>query len=137
MKKTLCLLALLTLAGCATVGRKLDPAKIDQIKKGETTREQVLKLIGSPDQMTRDGGGNVTFTYMYLRATTKPESFIPVVGSFVGGVNMQNQTLMLTFDPQGVVKDFVSSYGAQDASFNASSGGKPNVADTEKNKRRK
>ena len=42
------------LCGCASAGRKIDSAKVDQIKKGETTREQVLKLMGPPNQITKN-----------------------------------------------------------------------------------
>ena len=123
--------------GCASVGRKLDQASVDRIKKGETTREQVLKLIGSPDQMTRDGNGNVTFSYMYLRATAKPATYIPIVGAFAGGANVQNQMVMVTFGSDGIVKDIISTYGATESGMGASSGSKPELKDVEENKRPK
>jgi outer membrane protein assembly factor BamE (lipoprotein component of BamABCDE complex) len=52
-------------AGCVSVGRKLDQSAVDRIKKGETTREEVLKSLGSPDQMMRIGNGDVTFHYSF------------------------------------------------------------------------
>jgi hypothetical protein len=66
--------------------------------------------------MTRDGNGNITMTYMYVRATAKPETFIPIVGVLVGGVNVQNQMVMVATGPDGIVKDIISSYGATESS---------------------
>ncbi len=138
MKKLLTLaLTTILLAGCATVGRKLDQASVDKIKKGETTRDEVLKLIGSPDQMTRNGSGEVTFSYMYVRATAKGASFIPIVGAFAGGANVQNQMVMVTFGPDSIVKDVISTYGATESGMGASAGSKPELKGVEENKRPK
>jgi outer membrane protein assembly factor BamE (lipoprotein component of BamABCDE complex) len=125
------------LASCATVGRKLDQASVDKIKKGETTREEVIRLIGSPDQVTRLGNGDTTLTYMYVRATPKPESFIPIVGVFAGGANVQNQMVMVTFGPDGIVKDIISTYGATESGVGASAGSKADMQDVEQDKRPK
>jgi outer membrane protein assembly factor BamE (lipoprotein component of BamABCDE complex) len=136
--KNICIFTLLVLlAGCASVGRKLDENAVAKIKKGETTRAEVLKSLGSPDQMTRDGEGNVTFQYIYVRATTKPSTFIPVVGAFAGGANVQNQMLMVTFGTNGVVKDLISTYGATESSTGVNTGSKADVQDVEQNKRPK
>ncbi len=124
------------LAGCATVGRKLDPSKVSQVAKGQT-REQVIALVGSPDQIVKDGSGNTIFTYSYARATAKAESFIPIAGAFMGGANVQNQMLQVTFGPDGVVKDFLSTYGATETGVGASSGGGVKLEDVEGGKRAK
>lgn len=127
----------ISLVGCATVGRKLDPAAVEKIEKGKTTRQEVIELIGSPDQMTRDGDGNVTFSYMYVRATAKAESFIPVVGAFAGGANVQNQMVMVIFGPDSVVKDVISTYGATESGVGLSAGSKADTTEVEQNKRPK
>jgi outer membrane protein assembly factor BamE (lipoprotein component of BamABCDE complex) len=138
MKRILTLALMLGLvAGCASVGRKLDQSAVDRIKKGETTRDEVLKSLGSPDQIIRMGNGDVTFQYMYIRATARPESYIPVVGAFAGGANVQNQMLTVTFGPDGIVKDIISTYGATESGFGASAGSKADLKDVETNKRPK
>ena len=100
------------ICGCVSVGHKLDEAKVEQIKKGATTRNQVIQLIGQPDQVTRDGDGKVTFQYVYVHASAKASSFIPLVGPLVGGVNTQNQSLSVSFDTNSVVTDILSTSGA-------------------------
>jgi outer membrane protein assembly factor BamE (lipoprotein component of BamABCDE complex) len=125
------------LLGCVTSGRKIDQAAADQIEKGKTTKEQVVALIGSPESITRSSNGDTTYTYRYVRATAKPINFIPVVGAFAGGANMQQQMYRVTFNPKGIVKDYSSTYGASEADTGLAAGGKPEIPEVEENKRAK
>ncbi|MGD9547807.1 MAG: outer membrane protein assembly factor BamE [Candidatus Krumholzibacteriia bacterium] len=125
------------LSGCATVGRKIDPVAIEQIKIGTTTMEQVLQLIGSPDAVTQMGTGGTVYTYIYARATAKAESFIPIVGSFAGGANTQSQFLSITFDQDGVVSDFLNSVSAMETGYGASAASKGELDEVEGGKREK
>lgn len=101
--------------GCASVGRKLDQGAVNRIQIGETTREQVLSWLGSPDQVMRNGEGETIFSYLFVRYETDPKMFIPIVGLFAGGANIQNQMARVTFGPDGVVKEVVSSFGDLDS----------------------
>lgn len=137
--KTIVVISLIffTLVGCATVGRKISQDAVNGIEKGKTTREEVIKLLGSPDQMAKDTNGNITMTYMYVRATTKPISFVPIVGAFAGGANVQNQIVMITIGPDGKVSDVFSTYGATESGYGMSSGSKADLKEVETNKRPK
>ena len=138
MKPILFLLATaLLITGCASVGHKLDESKVDQIKKGVTTRDQVVQLVGSPNQITRDGFGRVIFQYIYSRATTKASTFIPIVGAFAGGANVQTQMLMVTFDTNNVVSDLFSSYGANEVNTGITTGSSAQMDDVQTSKRPK
>jgi outer membrane protein assembly factor BamE (lipoprotein component of BamABCDE complex) len=135
MKKTFIIIGMaVVICGCASVGRKLDESKVDQIKQGVTTRDQVIQLVGSPDQLTRDGAGNITFQYIYAHAQAKGSSFIPIYGAFAGGANVQNQFLTVTFT-NNVVSSLVSTYGANEVNTGVNSGAKPAVDQVEANKR--
>ncbi len=123
--------------GCASVGRKVDMSQLEKIKTGETTQKEVLRLIGSPDQITKDGRGNITMQYIYARASTRPETFIPVVGSFVGGQDIENQTVMIIIGPDGKVKDVISSYGASEVDRGLSTGSKAEMKEVKEDKRKK
>ena len=112
MKFSSCILfAGVLLCGCVSVGHQLDQAKVDQIKKGVTTREQVLALVGQPDQITKDGDGIVTFQYMYVHSSATAATYIPIAGAFVGGANTKTQTLSLTFGTNDVVSSLMNSTG--------------------------
>lgn len=132
----LSLVLVLTLCGCATSGRKLDVNKVDQIQKGDT-KEQVAKLIGNPDQATKDSDGITTWSYVYVRATAKASNFIPIVGAFAGGANTENQSVTVSFGINGVVSNVISSYGAQDVGTGLNAGGKSKVSTVSDNKRPK
>ena len=125
------------LGGCATVGRKIDVDAVNRIEKGKTTRQQVLASIGSPDQVTRDGDGNTTYTYMYMRSQVKAESFIPIYGDFAGGTNTQNQTVIVTFGKDDIVTNLQSTMGGMETGENLSAGSKARITETEADKRPK
>jgi outer membrane protein assembly factor BamE (lipoprotein component of BamABCDE complex) len=138
MKKVMTLILLAgLLAGCASTGRKIDQSAADKIEKGKTTKAGVISLIGSPELITRKSNGDTIFVYNYTRATAKPATFIPYIGPFVGGANVQHQSTSVTFGPDGVVKDFSSTQGATESDMGLTSGGKPDIPDVELDKRPK
>ncbi len=126
--------AALLLAGCISMGRKLDQDKVSQIKKGDT-RNQVVSLIGSPDHMTSDGNGNTTFSYSYMRVTSHAANFIPIIGPLVGGHDVQNQMVIINFSTNDVVSNIITSYGATESGNGVNTGGHVKLDDVEKNKR--
>jgi outer membrane protein assembly factor BamE (lipoprotein component of BamABCDE complex) len=125
------------LGGCVSSGRKIDQSAADKIEKGKTTREQVINLIGSPDRITRTGSGDTIFMYNYMRATAKPATFIPIFGPLVGGANVQHQMYMVTFGSDGVVKDFLSTYGGSEVDHGVTTGSKADIPEVEAGKRPK
>ena len=126
----------LLLSGCASVGRKIDMASADKIVKGTTNKAEVRKLLGSPESIGKTDGAE-TWNYIYTRASSKPESFIPVIGLFAGGVNVQSQTLAVVFDASGVVSSVVSSQTGIESDSGATTGGKASMPEIEKDKRSK
>lgn len=120
--KILILSTLLALTGCASVGHKIEEAKVDQIHKGESTKDDVQSLLGSPDQMTRDGSGKIIWSYHYAHSSVKGQTFIPYYGIFAGGAKVQTQLVSVTFDPDGRVEDYLVSYGATESNMGTSSG---------------
>ncbi len=134
---TVSIVLALMLCGCASVGRKLDANQVDQIKKGETTKEQVAQLVGNPDQATKDSDGVTTWLYTYSRATAKASNFIPIVGAFAGGFDTETQSVTVTFGTNGIVSNVISSYGAQDLGTGLNTGGKARISGVEDNKRPK
>jgi len=121
--------------GCASVGRPIDQAAADKIVKGQTTREQVGVLLGSPDRITKLGNGDTMYSYNYARASAKPASFIPIVGPLVGGANVQHQMVMVTFGPDNIVKNFMSSQGGTESGTGLATGTRPDMPEVEQGKR--
>jgi len=115
MKKYLLILILFFyLSGCATVGRKFALDKIDLIKKGETSKQEILNIFGNPTSITTDSEGRDTFFYLYMKAKAKPTSFIPLVWIFSGGATTESKGLTIYFDKEDKVEDYELSSTEQD-----------------------
>ena len=91
---------------CASMGNKeiTDPAKTSQIKEGETTKAEVLSVLGDPSKVKFTDNNEEVWEYVHTRSTTRPASFIPLVGIFAGGMDAKGQTLTIRFDHTGTVK---------------------------------
>ncbi len=135
MKKIIIILTVATLCGCVSYGRKIDQTKVAQIKPGSTTHDQVINLIGSPDQIT-SSGEVVTFTYSYLKSSPTASTYIPIVGAFAGGANVQNETVLVMFT-NNVVSSLTSSYGGNDVGTGANAASSANLPTTTDDKRPK
>ena len=86
------------------MGKNLDPQKIEQIKKGVTSREEVIASLGSPSAIGKDANNNTVFTYTYHELGSTLSTM------FKSNYDPNTSTLMITFDTSGKVKDVVSSY---------------------------
>ena len=79
---------LLTIAGCATVGNKFPVDAVSKIQIGETTKEDISRLFGSPWR-TGIEDGIKTWTYGYYRYRLFGET--------------STTDLVVRFDAEGVV----------------------------------
>lgn len=90
------LLSALWVVGCAptlnTHGNIVLPSKLTQVKVGETTREQVQTLLGSPSVKSSFDAN----TWYYVTTTTKTTALIQ-------NQLMAQKVLAVTFDPSGTV----------------------------------
>jgi outer membrane protein assembly factor BamE (lipoprotein component of BamABCDE complex) len=130
-----CLALMVFMAGCMSMGRRIDQQAADSIQIGKTTRAQVSSRLGSPDEITRDGRGNTIFAYRYFGSQVRPETFIPFVGPLVGGSNMQRQEVLVTFGSNGIVKDFSSTQGSSETGMNLGASRRPDTPELDTNMR--
>ncbi len=105
--RTLPLIALLGLVGCATVGNRQLESKenISKIKAGKSTKAEVKEYVGEPGRVTFSDTGEETWEYVLSKTQVRASSFIPVVGMFTGGADVQTYTLTVRFRPDGIVKE--------------------------------
>jgi outer membrane protein assembly factor BamE (lipoprotein component of BamABCDE complex) len=73
------------------------------IVDGRSTKPDVQKALGDANDTSFTDNGNEIWKYQYAYATATPETFIPLVGAFVGGANVDKKTLTILFDKDGVV----------------------------------
>lgn len=131
IKKISMLLCSLLILGCAArstvVGRKIDPQRVAKIQKGVTTRQEVVNLLGSPDQLQRASNGEVTMTWMYTEAKYKN----PLSRK---GVESRTQTVIVVCGPDEIVKDVIENLGSTEGDAMKTEPGS-SFEDVEKNKR--
>jgi outer membrane protein assembly factor BamE (lipoprotein component of BamABCDE complex) len=131
MKKVIALTAaLFVIIGCASAVRNLDQSAVDKIQKG-TKKSEVFNLLGTPDNAFYTGDGDVVWSYRYVLATANAATGISVEGASAGDANPQ-QSLTITFGPDGVVKSIMSDYGGREAK--TPTGGKVDTPSREENK---
>jgi outer membrane protein assembly factor BamE (lipoprotein component of BamABCDE complex) len=83
---------------------KQDAATVSQsIVDGKSTKADVQTAYGDPNDTSFTDGGNEIWKYTYAYATPTAASFVPVVGIFAGGANVDKKTLVILFDKSGVV----------------------------------
>lgn len=104
-----CLLTAFALS-CASAGNNFDESKISQIKKGQTTETDLLKMFGEPENRIVNSDGGLTLTWVYSEARVKGESFIPYAGAFMGGTKAKNKTLSAVLT-NNIVASFTYSGG--------------------------
>ena len=97
--------AMAVLAGCSSYGNKAidDPNKVAQVVPGKT-KDQVRQAIGEPGHMAFMANNEEQWTYNYTRSETRWYSFLPWVGSAVGGADSKEKNLNIIFDSKGLVK---------------------------------
>jgi len=103
MKKYIVFLALVPLVfGCASGGNeKVRSETMDsvaaKVTKGATTKEQIKTLYGEPSHVTLTDGGNEVWTYQYAHATATAVSYVPIVGIFAGGSDINKNNIMQNY----------------------------------------
>ena len=99
--------------GCSTTGTKVNQAQVEGIEVGDS-KEVVQEIIGPPDEVTRNSV-NEKWIYSYRRSSPNAKRFIPLLGTFISGKNVETQRVEVMFDNLGKVADVEMSYGGTDA----------------------
>lgn len=99
------------LTACTSAGVKVDQEKMAQFHKGQTTYNDVITAFGKPSRSMVDDSGNRTIAYIYTSTQARPETFIPIVGAFVGGADTESSSATFSFDKQGLLTKSAQSQG--------------------------
>lgn len=96
-------------AGNETLG-KMEKGHIDsKIVKGQTSKEDIKSIMGDPDRTDFDNNGNEKWVYAHVRKDAKLTNYIPIVDIFVKGTNDTTKTLVVLFNDNGTVKNYIAS----------------------------
>ena len=100
------LIASVLLTACgATSGSKISSDQTIQFIKGKTTMDQVTTALGKPNTKTTKDDGDVLIQYVYVNTSVRGATFIPFVGMFAGGSDIETEVSGFTFDKTGILKE--------------------------------
>ncbi len=109
--KSLIIAATVLFCGCLSVGTKVDPGSVANLRKGETTYGQAIQMLGTPNYETVSADATRTVTYYYVKSSARAVDFVPVVGALAGGADSQTNSTILRFDQRGVLIDASTMQG--------------------------
>jgi hypothetical protein len=112
MKKLLATISILALNACMSSGVKVDTSRLSRLHKGETTYSEAVQILGRPSQVTALPNGQRMAQYIWISVQSRPESFIPIAGAFIGGADSENTSVTLMFDKDDVLQSTFSSEGS-------------------------
>lgn len=97
----------LSLSGCTTVltdGKKFDMSMASGIKKGVTTKNDILAMFGEPNSKSQHEGEE---SWRYFYSESRADALIAYKATWGGGgkVNTASQSLSITFKGD-IVQDY-------------------------------
>ena len=132
--------ALIFAASCLACASSGNPALqreelVSQIKIGESNKDDVRRLFGPPNAISRSSGTVLPgisglpsqnlmieiWSYSYVNVETSPVTFIPIIGLFAGSATAQISSLTLQFDDKGIVRHITTSQTTSEGGPGASS----------------
>ncbi len=100
-------LGLSVVTGCAfsrgNVGDAFHEEDVAALRKGETTRAQVVAKLGAPDRIVAANGREI---FQYYRYDLKASSLLLILVNF-SRFNIRSDDLYVMFNQQGVVDEVV------------------------------
>lgn len=107
--------AFVVFTGCAvktgneTLG-EIEKTELDtKIIKGKTTKADIKIMLGDPDKTDFDNNSLEKWTYSHTRKDAKAVNYVPVANWFVAGTNDTIKSLVIVFEDNGIVKNFITS----------------------------
>ena len=112
MKKYITIIATVALlAGCASSGNENVRSETmstvsTKVIKGVTTKDQVKSLYGEPSEVTLTDSGSEVWKYSYSHATAKAVNFVPIIGLFAGGADVNKNEVVFIFSKDNIMQNY-------------------------------
>lgn len=112
LRKLVCMLGLtMFIAGCASVGTIVKDDQLKELKRGETTLDNVVSMFGKPVSSVLNSDGTRTISYFYTDNQVRQRTCMPFIRSFMGGADTGNNSVTMRFDGNGKLLDYTASCG--------------------------
>jgi hypothetical protein len=103
--------------GCAfsrgTLGDDIKTESVSSIKKGVTTKTEMLALLGAPDRVLPLNGRDV---YQYYRYDAKAGSLLLILVNF-SRISVKGDDLFVMINQTGIVEEVISSKRTENLEF--------------------
>jgi hypothetical protein len=103
--------------GCAfsrgTLGDDIKTDAVGSIKKGTTTKTEVITLLGAPDRILQVNGRDL---FQYYRYDAKAGSLLLILINF-SRLSVKSDDLFVMIDQHGIVEDVISSTRTENLEF--------------------
>ncbi len=109
IKSILALLTLVCLTNYATAGQSITQEKINQIRPGLTTEEDLVRTFGPPATRTVCPPGETSLDWFYA-SPISAQNYIPIVGPFLNAMQVKAWELWVVVGLNGEVKRYIA-YG--------------------------
>ncbi|AYH00945.1 hypothetical protein C5E26_08380 [Pectobacterium parmentieri] len=122
MKKLIIVAFVSLLSGCYSFGNQtLKNVTQEDVKakvvKGKTTKSEVLTAFGEPDKRIASDDEE-KWSYSMHNYRSKPTSYIPLVGVLIGGTDIEEKSILITFKGEKV-SSYEFSAGASEIKHGA------------------
>jgi len=111
------LMMLLMLNACAfsrgTLGDEIKTDTVNSIKKGTTTRAEVLAHLGAPDRLLQLNGRDL---FQYYRYDAKVGSLLLILVNF-SRVSVKSDDLFVIVNREGIVEEVIASKRTENLEF--------------------
>jgi type IV pilus biogenesis protein CpaD/CtpE len=105
------------LQGCAfsrgTLGDDIKTEAVAALKKGTTTKTEVIALLGAPDRVLQLNGRDV---FQYYRYDAKAGSLLLILVNF-SRMSIKSDDLFVMLNQNGIVEDVISSKRTESLEF--------------------
>lgn len=92
------------LVGCMSAGVEVMPEQMATFRRGATTLQEVTAALGPASVQTTLDDGSMLLVYTYVTSRPHPESYLPFIGSLIGGADTRSSATVFLFDTRGVLK---------------------------------
>jgi outer membrane protein assembly factor BamE (lipoprotein component of BamABCDE complex) len=117
--KIFILLAVIVLSGCSAhkYGQSVEPTQKSnltfgvvksQIEKGVTTQDEILKIFGAPNLVTKNKSNNEVWSYNKMSVEEREGNQATFFGGRKASASSSSQSfdLIVSFDDNDIVKDY-------------------------------
>jgi hypothetical protein len=113
----LLIVVILMLNACAfsrgTLGDDLNPESINSIKKGVTTRAEVIANLGAPDRILQLNGRDL---FQYYRYDAKAGSLLLILVNF-SRMSVKSDDVFVLISREGIVEEVIASKRTEGLEF--------------------